>query len=209
MLYFKNYYNILLCPKAGQIGQLSTLAKQSPADTLGKLEPCGLNMRLAPTALNASDWGGPTTAFDFPIPSTSDPALPLIGSYAANCWVYNPDTNHVQGRLAAYHWRKYGAPPHPVDTPLFLDSMWRGGGPDAGDRPPFFNGQEMDQHDEKNAALNEMASFAIIRHQKGVNALFFDGSVRNTRARDLWNLPWHRDYDFAAVSAILFPDWMN
>jgi prepilin-type processing-associated H-X9-DG protein len=133
----------------------------------------------------------------------------LTASYGLNCWVYNPDTNHVQGRLAAYHWRKYSAPSQPSITPLFLDSMWRGGGPDVVDRPPLFNGEEVDQHDERNAALNEMDSFAIIRHGKGVNVLYFDGSVRNTRAKDLWSLPWHQNYHVAAAGRIVFPDWMN
>lgn len=192
VLYFKSYYNLLLCPKA--------TARRGPG---------AHEVQVPITALNAVDWGGPTSAFDFPISSVSDPSLPLIASYALNCWVYNPDTNHVQGRVATYHWRRYTAPSQPSSTPLFLDSMWRGGGPDAKDHPPLFNGEEMDQHDERNAALNEMGSFSIIRHSKGVNVLYFDGSVRNTRAKDLWFLPWHQNYDVDAASKIVFPDWMN
>jgi len=34
-----------------------------------------------------------------------------------------------------------------------------------------------------------MSYFAIERHAKGVNILFFDDSVRYLRARDLWQLP--------------------
>jgi prepilin-type N-terminal cleavage/methylation domain-containing protein/prepilin-type processing-associated H-X9-DG protein len=192
VLYFKNYYSLLLCPKA--------TARRGPG---------ALEVQVAPGAANATEWGGPTTAYDFPIPSTSDPSLPLTASYGLNSWVYNPDEPHVQGRGADYHWRKYTAPPTPSITPLFLDSMWRGGGPDVLDRPPRFNGEEVDQHDEVNAALNEMDSFAIIRHGKGVNLLYFDASVRNTRAKDLWSLPWHREYDVAAASKIVFPAWMN
>jgi len=40
-----------------------------------------------------------------------------------------------------------------------------------------------------------------------VNVLFFDSSVRYSRARDLWNLPWHKDYDLNAVNRV-FPGWM-
>jgi prepilin-type processing-associated H-X9-DG protein len=87
-------------------------------------------------------------------------------------------------------------------TPLFLDSMWRGGGPHFDDTPPQFNGQEND-------LSSEMDAFAIARHGKGVNILFFDGSVRYTRAKDLWKLPWHRQYDVNAASNITFPAWMN
>lgn len=56
---------------------------------------------------NAVDNGGPTTAYDFPIADPSDPSLLLLASYGANCWIYNPDTNNIQGRTAEMHWRKY------------------------------------------------------------------------------------------------------
>jgi prepilin-type processing-associated H-X9-DG protein len=50
----------------------------------------------------------------------------------------------------------------------------------------------------------------MARHGKGVNILFFDSSVRNTRAKDLWSLPWHRQYDVNTASSLVgFPDWMN
>jgi len=183
---------LLLCPKATD--------RRGPGDT---------EVHTTPDDPNAVDWGGPTTAYDFPLNDPADPSHLLIASYGLNCWAFNPDTNNIQGRDAGLHWRKYEAVPQPSVTPLFLDSMWRGGGPQAKDRPPRFNGEEVDQHDERNAALNEMDSFAIIRHHKGVNVLYFDGSVRNTRAKDLWALPWHRDYDVAAAGRIAFPDWMN
>ena len=152
---------------------------------------------------NAVDYGGPTTAFDFPIPDPADPAHLLLGSYGVNSWIYNPDTNNIQGRLAVYNWRRYDAVTQPSDTPLFLDAMWRGGGPHFNDIPPAFNG-------EWRGVNAEMHHFAIERHGKGVNILYFDSSVRNTRAKDLWSLPWSKGYDVnAAAQAIGFPDWMN
>jgi prepilin-type processing-associated H-X9-DG protein len=54
-----------------------------------------------------------------------------------------------------------------------------------------------------------MTAFAIARHGKGVNVLFFDSSVRHARAKDLWSFPWHRQYDVSAVGNITFPGWMN
>jgi prepilin-type N-terminal cleavage/methylation domain-containing protein/prepilin-type processing-associated H-X9-DG protein len=180
---------LLLCPKA--------------ADRRG---PDQYETHVAPDDPNASSWGGPTTAYDFPIadpadPDPNDPSVPLTASYGLNCWAYNPDTNNVQGREADWHWRKYSVPTQPSVTPLFLDSMWRGGGPDGGDAPPAFNGQETA------IAGDEMSVFAILRHGKGVNILFFDSSVHNTRARDLWGLPWHKDY--VPPTNIVFPGWMN
>jgi prepilin-type processing-associated H-X9-DG protein len=184
VLAFTNGYSQnppLLCPKATD--------RRGPGD---------FETQVSPNAPNAVDYGGPTTAYDFPIPDPADPALPLIASYGLNCWVYNPDTNNVQGRDASLHWRKYGAVTQPSITPLFLDSMWRGGGPYATDPPPAFNGQWQ---------WCEMDFFAIARHGKGVNIVYFDGSVNNVRAKDLWSLPWHQNYNAAAN--LVFPDWMN
>jgi prepilin-type N-terminal cleavage/methylation domain-containing protein/prepilin-type processing-associated H-X9-DG protein len=174
---------LLLCPKAtSRRGRGQYESHVSPSDP------------------SAVDWGGPTTAYDFPIPDPADPAHRLTASYGFNCWFYNLDTNKIQGRIAELHWRRYGAPPEPSMTPLFLDSQWRGGGPDSTDTPVPFNGN-------MNSVNGEMGFFSIARHNKGVNILYLDSSVRNTRVRDLWNLPWHKDY--AAPTNVVFPDWMN
>ncbi|HEX7576578.1 MAG TPA: prepilin-type N-terminal cleavage/methylation domain-containing protein [Verrucomicrobiae bacterium] len=178
--------DLLLCPKATD--------RRGPGD------------QEAPTTLddpNAVDYGGPTTVYDFPITDPTDPSRLLIASYGINCWVYNPNTNNIQGRDASFHWRKYGAAPQPSITPLFADAMWRGGGPHSDDLPPAFNGEWM-------GAGAEMHHFAMKRHGRGVNILYFDSSACNTRAKDLWSLPWSKGYDVnAAASAIGFPDWMN
>ena len=182
---------LLLCPKA--------------TDRRG---PGQYETHVAPDNVDAVTWGGPTTAYAFPLvdpadPDPSDPSEPLLGSYGLNVWVYNPASNNIQKRIADLHWRKYSAPNRPAVTPLFLDSMWRGGGPDSHDAPPAFNGQEANV----DRSGDEMFVFAIKRHGKGVNILYFDSSVRNTRVTDLWGLPWHRDYTNA--SGIAFPGWMN
>jgi prepilin-type N-terminal cleavage/methylation domain-containing protein/prepilin-type processing-associated H-X9-DG protein len=178
--------DLLLCPKATD--------RRGPGDQ---------EVHTTLDDPNAVDNGGPTTSYDFPINDPTDPNHLLIASYGLNCWVYNPDTNNVQGRDAGLHWRKYGAAPQPSVTPLFLDSMWRGGGPSPTDTPPSFNGEETGFNDE-------MDFFAIARHGKGVNVLFFDSSVRNTRAKDLWGLPWNKEFDVnSAAQNISFPGWMN
>ena len=78
--------------------------------------------------------------------------------------------------------------------------MWRGGGPEANDVPPAFNGEE-------SGFSHEMDFFAIARHGKGVNIVNFDSSVNHARAKDLWGLPWHQNY--RAATSIVFPGWMN
>ena len=148
----------------------------------------------------AVEYGGPTTAYDFPIDDPTDQNHLLIASYGLNCWAYNPDTNNVQGRVYELHWKKYGNVDQPSITPLFGDSMWRGGGPYENDATPGFNGEWV-------GAGAEMHHFAIARHAKGVNLLNFDSSVSYTRARDLWQRPWHKEYDLTNAVSI-FPEWM-
>ena len=41
------------------------------------------------------------------------------------------------------------------------------------------------------------------------SAVFFDGSARYTRARELWKMPWHRAFDVTNYSRISFPAWLN
>ncbi len=151
---------------------------------------------------NAADYGGPTTAYEFPIGDPMVSSRLLIASYGLNAWVYNPDTNNIQGRLAESNWRTFGAARQPSVTPLFLDAMWRGGGPSPDHAPPEFNGQFTTYDDE-------FHHFALARHTKGVNVLFFDSSVRYSRAKDLWSLSWSKDYDPSAASQVPFPQWMN
>jgi prepilin-type processing-associated H-X9-DG protein len=68
--------------------------------------------------------------------------------------------------------------------------------------PPDINGQFTSYDDE-------FHNFAIARHGKGINVVYFDGSVRYTRARDLWGLKWSKGYDPSAANNITFPAWMN
>jgi prepilin-type N-terminal cleavage/methylation domain-containing protein/prepilin-type processing-associated H-X9-DG protein len=165
--------------------------------------PGSFEVHTTPDDPNAVDYGGPTTAYDFPMNDPTDPAHLLIASYGLNCWVYNAPTNNIQGRDTQLNWWKYGNAAQPSLTPLFMDAMWRGGGPFADDLPPGWNGQW-------SGANAEMHHFAIARHGKGINLLYFDSSVRETRARDLWTLPWSRGFDVNFASQhIGFPDWMN
>jgi prepilin-type N-terminal cleavage/methylation domain-containing protein/prepilin-type processing-associated H-X9-DG protein len=155
---------------------------------------------------NTVDNGGPTTAYDFPINDPSNPSLLLLASYGLNCWAYNPNTNNIQGRDAGMHWRKYSKAQQPSMTPLFADSMWRGAGPYEDDSLPDFNGEWWNS---ASGPWQEMWAFSIERHAKGINILFFDDSVRNTRAKDLWQLPWHQNWDASEANKVTFPAWMN
>jgi prepilin-type N-terminal cleavage/methylation domain-containing protein/prepilin-type processing-associated H-X9-DG protein len=157
-----------------------------------------------PTPDPETGCGGPHEAFEFY--GMTDPLHPdknLTGSYGINAWVYNPpaDVDMIENRPTDCNWRKLDVP-QPSNTPLFLDAMWRGGGPRDNDTPPEFNG-EWAGYDA------EFHHFALARHSKGVNVLFFDSSVRYSRAKDLWGLAWHKKYDVNAALKTVFPDWMN
>lgn len=153
---------------------------------------------------NSNEEGSPTTSYTFPIPDPEKPSSDLTASYGLNLWVYNPppDIDQIQGRPTKYCWRRFDAPPQTSNTPLFADAMWRGGGPSPTDSPPDYNG-------EWAGAEAEFHHFAMFRHGKGVNVLFFDGSSRFSRAKDLWTMPWHKEYDVNLGAQMVFPGWMN
>lgn len=147
--------------------------------------------------------GGPQSCYDFPLTDESiGRGKLLLSSYGINNWVYNPPPGitAIQNRPTAWNWRKTTVP-QPSQTPLFADSMWRGGGPRHTDTAPAFNGQW-------SGADAEFHHFAMHRHRKGINVLFFDSSVRYQQARDLWKLPWHRQFDENHHMRLRFPSWI-
>jgi prepilin-type N-terminal cleavage/methylation domain-containing protein/prepilin-type processing-associated H-X9-DG protein len=197
--YYKKKPYLLLCPVA-------TLRRGPPAT--GPAEA-----RVSLDDASAVNNGGPTTAYIFPI---TDPQAPpdhpnrqLAASYGMNDWVYDPPagTGDIQGRPSAYNWGKMHNANHPVDTPIMGDSMWRGGGPWTGKaaaiQAPAYNGEWIN-------ANHEIMHFAMHRHGKGVQLVFFDGSARRKRPRELWSLYWHRQYDiFNTKPGNGFPSWMG
>jgi prepilin-type N-terminal cleavage/methylation domain-containing protein len=167
----------------------------------------------APSAADAVEYGGPATACQFPSPDpTATAGTNITGSYGANAWIYDPPPGvpNLQGRITTRNWRKIHAPPRPSETPLMADCMWRGGGPSVdltsdGSERPAFNG-------EWSGFTYEFKHFAMHRHAKRIQLVFFDGSARGQRPRELWTLPWHNSFDvnFAATRGPnYFPAWMR
>ncbi len=192
--YFRKKPDLLLCPSAFM-----------------RRGPGAQENQVPPSSTQAVEYGGPTTAYDFPLvdPSATpgQPPPKIISSYGVNDWIYNPppDVGSIQGRPASLDWRKLEAAKLPSLTPLQADAMWRGGGPHPSDARPAFNG-------EWSGAGAEFKHFAIARHGRGVQVLFFDGSARRQRARDLWSLPWHKEFDVTYAGAQgenFFPAWMR
>ena len=89
-----------------------------------------------------------------------------------------------------------------ANVPLFADTMWRGGGPWHHEQPPEYNGYWEDYD-------YEIGHFCIDRHGGGTtNTLFLDWSVRRVGLKELWELPWHRNWNPDDAPPPVWPDWM-
>ena len=186
---YKSRPNILLCPVA----------------SMQRQDVSGAEVRVPFYDPTAAENGGPTTAHNSKVDDPTYPGKKLLGGYGANDWIYNTPGDTLQGRPTANNWRKIDAPSRPCDTPLMGDAMWRGGGPDVLNKRPQFNGQWL-------SSSEEFMHFAMHRHGKGIQLVFFDGGARFKNARALWTLPWHRRFDVnyaAAQGAVFFPEWMR
>ncbi|MBL7154049.1 MAG: type II secretion system protein [Phycisphaerae bacterium] len=159
---------------------------------------------------------GPTHALGIPGRTLSAWALPpqrgaptgLYGSYALNVYVVN-NSSLNQGPAADIFstWRTTfvrGA----NNVPLFLDCMQWAVHPYMRDRPPDYEDM-YDHHEPTNWVC-------IDRHDRHINSLFMDFSVRPVGLKELWTLKWHRTYNTANEWSIAggvkpedWPEWMR
>ena len=145
-----------------------------------KLLKCPSATKVHPRR-GGSNQGGPFHTYD--MPQYSDVEGGLEASYAMNLFACSNNRAVLQRRKKEYHWQNQLKVKRNGDVPLFLDAMWRGGGPhwddDRGITPPNFNGHWA-------GAGHEMKHFAMDRHGGGVNVLFMDSSARKVRVKELW-----------------------
>jgi len=193
-------------------------ALQLPATQRRSIETCpsatATNYNLSTTA-GQGGFGGLKLAFLFPVQNSGGSATSdnyengEPGSYGANLWIYNTKVD-IQDRLAANHWGKLSTTPFPTQTPLMLDSMWRGGGPHwdsvndyaAAAQPGVSSGN----------ADREMEHFTVPRHGNGkkTQVVFFDGSASNIKVKQLWGLKWHRNWDQTYyIDNYVLPAWIR
>jgi len=53
-----------------------------------------------------------------------------------------------------------------------------------------------------------MGSACIDRHDDGtINILFMDFSAQRVGLKELWNLKWHRKWQYSTITN--WPDWMS
>jgi prepilin-type N-terminal cleavage/methylation domain-containing protein len=153
----------------------------------------------------AGDHGGWRTMHRFPAKVVDETTKGrLYSSYGFNVWMYDT-TTLVQNRPVSDYWGSKNVKTV-SDVPLMADAMWRGGGPSYGKANKH---QRPKENGEWQSVDQDMMHFAMVRHGKGINLNFYDGSTRNVRIRRLWNLPWHRTFD------VTYPDtqgagyWQN
>jgi prepilin-type N-terminal cleavage/methylation domain-containing protein/prepilin-type processing-associated H-X9-DG protein len=181
--YYERRNLILVCPSAKKRNSASAGLTEIPIDN--------------PSDAAAKNNGGPTTMHRFAA-EVVDPQTGgrLYSSYGANVWMYKAATVK-QNRPIENYFGKLHASEKSSDTPLMADAMWRGGGPMTSvankRRPPSVNG-------EWQGSDHDMMHFAIVRHGKGAQTVFFDGSARHVRTRKLWSLYWHKNYDVTWIN---------
>ncbi len=142
-------------------------------------------------------YGGPTYAWKGNIKDPTDPygTNKLNASYGMNDWL---TTRTVGGVHEEGLFKKSSNVRHPAETPMFLDSKFRGGFPG---HPPDMNigghsacslvpcGAGLDgRGDDPMTRLPyyEIAQFAMFRHGKTVAACFVDGSTITLKPYRLW-----------------------
>jgi prepilin-type processing-associated H-X9-DG protein len=92
---------------------------------------------------------------------------------------------------------------------VFLDCSWPETLPDDVEYPPEYEG-------EYGPWSWWMPDICINRHDRGINVLFMDGSVRKVGLKELWTLKWHREFDTVnpwtragGIQPTDWPEWMR
>ena len=134
-------------------------------------------------------------------------------SYGSNNWVYSlePGQTAIQNRPGEYHWKTCDVK-QAYQVPIFLDAMWRGGGPWY-NKPKFIDPAEEDG--KWNNWDYEMQHFVMNRHSGNINGLFLDWSVRKIGLKEMYKLKWHRQFNTnggwttSHGQVPNWPDWMR
>jgi prepilin-type N-terminal cleavage/methylation domain-containing protein/prepilin-type processing-associated H-X9-DG protein len=189
MGYYGKKPELLVCPSASRKNQANVTGSGAVIGEIPVPES-------TPDGQIPTDYGGRTTMHRF-ANAVRDPktGLRIYSSYGANDWIYNED-QVIQSRPLDYYWRTFSAPKKPTETPLMADCMWRGGGPMAQgnkDNPPPASTPAGGVSSPGSGY--DSANYAMWRHGKGINMVFFDGSTRRVRPKQVWRLKWHQQYN--------------
>ncbi|MED6327066.1 MAG: hypothetical protein VYE14_06845, partial [Verrucomicrobiota bacterium] len=91
------------------------------------------------------------------------------------------------------HWRTMDPGGHDLNNiPMFLDTMWCGGGPYHSNNNKITAGN---YNGDWQGAGKKMMHFAFDRHAGGIQGVFLDYSEQYIPIKKLWRLKWHRQFD--------------
>ena len=124
----------------------------------------------------------------------------MAGSYGFNGWMSNPGATDAGDPEGSNYWNKITVAGRVASAPLFGDCVWQGTNPNPNDAPPTAPGTC--------AVAAAMPCFCIPRHpgRSPENMAFVDGSVNSVGLRQLWQLPWSKNWK--PSSTILWPSWL-
>jgi len=137
-------------------------------------------------------WGAQFEAYGvFPDNDTRYGYAGLAGSFGINDYVGDPAyARNPAGVIGDNSW--YWVSPDVQGAgriPMFLDAVWLGGMPEHTNAPPTLT--------DGTGGSGMMQRYCIDRHNRNVNAVFVDFTVRRVGLKELWTLKWHRQFDTA------------
>ena len=129
---------------------------------------------------------------------SEDSGIPTRSSYGNNNWLYNARRT-IQNRNrtgTGERWIRW----HDLNNiPMFLDTMWRGGGP----RQQQDHGRQLQW---RLAGRRQGDDALRVRPPRRWSRVFLDHSVQNIPIKKLWRLKWHRQFDTG--KKMNWPRWM-
>jgi prepilin-type N-terminal cleavage/methylation domain-containing protein len=130
-----------------------------------------------------------------------------LGSITINGWIAY---DYVYDKKAGYEefmYRDWLSIPSSV--PMFADGIWTVGWPKGADVPPIdlqgcvnINPGESRQS-YLGTDTNNMRRFCIDQHNKEINLIYRDLSIQSVDLEELWDKPWHKDYQRPATAVVL------
>jgi prepilin-type N-terminal cleavage/methylation domain-containing protein/prepilin-type processing-associated H-X9-DG protein len=157
-------------------------------------------------------WGSTFTAWEVvPGGVTEGRELGTYGSYGINGYCYDTKETLMGFATVSMHWKTPDVKGCGY-IPLFLDCMFWTGWPQSSNKPreePIMIG--MNIPDDLG-----MQRYCLDRHNKRINGVFFDFSVRPIGLKELWTLNWHRGYNRGGLwtraggaTPSSWPEWLQ
>ena len=150
---------------------------------------------------NAKKFGAnvprPNRAWEPGDPSSWQAESPYYyGSYAINDWIHKPNRNVTDSEL---FWGSSLVRGSTNRVPVMAEGNWWKIKVPRPDNPPPTRRDSNDEGEE----FKGLARACVDRHDEKTNMLFLDMSARPVGLKEIWTLPWHRNW--VAVE----PDWEN